>query len=62
MNFYKSLSIASENAIKTSKATKAVVGIFQRIDTKEYYVTDASNEIRAVDEFVAQYQNGEILN
>lgn len=62
MNFYTSLSTASERAIKKSKATKAVVGIFQRIDTKEYYVTDASNEIRVVDEFVAQYQNGEILN
>lgn len=63
MKHYKSLATVCDAAIKASKnEPKEIFGVFQSINTSEYYFSCDTNEIRVCDEFIGQYQDGELLN
>lgn len=62
MKYYQSLESVCEGAIKESmRYPNAIVGVFQKWDTKEYYWSYDAREVRIADQFVCQYIGGELI-
>lgn len=62
MKFFQSLATVCAAALKESgKYPNAIVGVFKRADSQEYYFSYDANEVRVADEFVCQYIGGELI-